>query len=89
MTTGNHLRHLKKKLQETSTYCVQYRKKWVTYVGSTVCSYFLLTENDLGVMGVFLLLFFFFFFFSENCDKTDEVCAEIPGCLKFGILGLY
>ena len=30
------LRHFKqKKLQETSTYCVQCRKKWVTFVGST------------------------------------------------------
>ena len=30
-----------------------------------------------------------FVFFSENNDKTDKVCADIAGSLKFGILGLY
>ena len=44
------------------------------------CSYIFLTGNDLGVMGVF---------FPENRDKTDEVCAQIAGSLKFGSLGLY
>ena len=35
--TGNRLRHLKKKkLQETSPYCVLLRMKQVTYKGSTV-----------------------------------------------------
>ena len=29
------------------------------------------------------------FFFSENCDKTDQVGAEISDSLKFCILGLY
>ena len=43
------------------------------------CSYFFLTGNELDVMGVF----------PENCDKTDEVSAEIAGRLKLGILGLY
>ena len=43
------------------------------------CSYFFLTGNDLGVISVF----------SWNCDKTDEVSAEIAGSLKFGILGFY
>ena len=28
-------------------------------------------------------------FFPENRDKTDEVCAEIAGSLKFSILSLY
>ena len=27
-------------------------------------------------------------FFPENLDKTDEVCAQIVGSLKFGILVL-
>ena len=42
-------------------------------------SYFFLTGNDLGVMGVF----------PENCDKTDEEGAEISDSLRFGILCLY
>ena len=43
------------------------------------CSYFFLTGNDLGIMGVFFQKFVI--------ELT--VSAEIPGSLKFGILGRY
>ena len=50
----------------------------MTYVGSAVVpTKFLLTGNDLGVMGVF---------FPENCDEVD---VEIADNLEFRILGLY
>ena len=78
MATVNCLRHLKKKkvTRDQRLLCAIQNE-----TGDVVL--LLHTGNDLGVMG------FFFFFFPENCDKTDQVGAEIADRLKLGILSLY
>ena len=69
----------KKKLQETSAYCVLLQMKQVTYKGSTVIP----TSSSLEMIQVLWA------FFPENLDQSVEVSAEINGSLKFGILDLF
>ena len=66
-------------LQETSAYCVLLRMKQLTYKGSTVIP----TSSSLEMIQVLWAVF------PENCNQSVEVSAEINGCLKFAILGLF
>ena len=78
MATRNRLRHKKKKKKATDKYLLcAIQKEKGDICSFYYCSYFFLIGNDLGVMGVF---------FPENCDKSEEVGAEISDSLKFSIL---